>query len=445
MKFHLRNIAVLTTIATLSLCAVVVYASDAGRDSRHDEISAQQSDNEANPNEDVISARDHSAWRQDNIEGRFGVRFHSHSAVCSDASAGNMHCSARVTTDAKGTPQAASLPSGLGPVQFHAAYTTATSTNTRKVIAVVDAYNDPNITTDLATYSTTYGIPQLPACATGKTATSSPTPCFQKVNQNGGTTYPATDAGWSLEIALDVESAHAMCQNCSIILVEASSASYANLMAAVDRAVALGANVVSNSYGSSEFSGQTAYDSHFNVPGVAFTVSAGDSGYAAEYPASSRYVTAVGGTSLYFTSGVYNRETVWSGTGSGCSAYSTKPSWQSSLITSCTKRIVGDVSAVADPNTGAAVYSTVKYGNKTGWFQVGGTSLSAPLIAGVYALSGNTSGSANQIPYTLGSGSNLHDITVGSNGSCGSSPLCTAAVGFDGPTGLGTPKGLGAF
>ncbi len=399
---------------------------------------------QSDPNEDSVSAQDHAAWARDNVEGRTGIRFRSHARVCTDN--GGVHCNARIITDAKGAPNVVTLPVGVGPTQFHAAYTTATSTNTRKVIGIVDAYDHPNIVSDLAFYSTTYGIAQLPACASGKTATSSPTPCFQKVNQSGGTSYPRSDAGWALEIALDVEAAHAMCQNCSIVLVEASSNSYADLMTAVDRAVTLGSNAVSNSYGSSEFSGETIYDSHFNKSGVAFTVAAGDAGYGAEYPAASQYVTAVGGTSLFLNgNGSYNREVAWAGTGSGCSAYEPRLSWRSALA-GCSRRLIADVAAVADPNTGAAVYDTVPYNRRTGWFQVGGTSLATPIIAAVYALSGNTAGAANQIPYTLGNTStNLHDVTSGSNGRCSGSLLCTALIGFDGPTGLGTPNGLGAF
>jgi len=263
------------------------------------------------------------------------------------------------------------------------------------------------------------------------------------VNQSGLTSYPQQNSGWSLEIALDVEAAHAMCQNCGILLVEANSASYTNLMSAVDRAVLLGAIVVSNSYGSSEFSGETTYDSHFNHPGVAFTVSSGDAGYGTEYPAASRYVTAVGGTSLFLNGdGSYNHETAWSGAGSGCSSYESKPTWQTD--TGCAKRSVADVSAVADPNTGAAVYDTVRYGGQSGWFQVGGTSLAAPVVAAIYALSGNVPAGQTESSLPYGSPINLNDVLTGNNGTCGSY-LCVARVGYDGPTGLGSPKGTGAF
>jgi subtilase family serine protease len=368
----------------------------------------------------------------------------AHAPVCAKENNGEARCHARVVVDAKGAPAVTSLPAGFGPNAFHAAYGSVTTASTKQIIAIVDAYDHPYILSDLNFYSTTYGIPTMTACV-GPVA-SSVTPCFQKVNQNGAASpLPQVNAGWALEIALDVEAAHAMCQNCSILLVEATSNSYANLMAAVDRAVLLGANVVSNSYGSGEFSGETAYDFHFNKTGVAFTVSSGDAGYGAEYPAASQYVTAVGGTSLKLnTDGTYQSETAWSGAGSGCSAYESKPTWQ--FDPDCAKRSVADVSAVADPNTGAAVYDSVRYQGKKGWFKVGGTSLSSPLIAGVYALAGSvpTGVYGNSLPYAAAA-TYLHDILFGSNGSCSGSYLCTAGVGYDGPTGLGTPNGAGAF
>src|SRR5581483_11663468 len=184
--------------------------------------------------------------------------------------------------------------------------------------------------------------------------------------------------------------------------------------------------------------------------GIAITVSSGDSGYGVEYPAASRYVTAVGGTSLNRASSARGwTESAWSGAGSGCSAYETKPSWQTDG--GCAGRTVADVSAVADPNTGLGVYDTNCnfVGQLTGqcfsgWATVGGTSLSSPLIASVYALAGNTASiSYGSYPYSHTSG--LNDVTSGSNGSCGGSYLCTAKAGYDGPTGLGTPNGTGAF
>ena len=329
---------------------------------------------------------------------------------------------------------------GYGPAQFHGGYSLPTTVSSLKTIAIVDAYDDPTIRNDLSVYSSSYVIPELPTCVSPSAASA----CFVKVNQSGGTSsFPRKDAGWALEISLDVEVAHAICQNCKIILVEANSNSFANLAAAEDEAALLGADVISNSYGGSEFSSETSssYDGHFDHPGVAITVSSGDSGYGVQYPAASQYVTAVGGTTLSLSgSNQRTGETVWSGAGSGCSAYEAKPSWQTDF--GCARRTVADVSADANPSTGASVYDTTRYQGQSGWFQVGGTSLSAPLIGAVYALgtAGVTYGS-----YPYAHASSLFDITSGSNGSCSPSYLCTAGSGYDGPTGLGTPNGTGGF
>lgn len=398
---------------------------------------------------DSVVDADFAKFQALDIASRFGITFHSHMDVCGRAANGEAACNARVVTDGKGTPAASSaLPAGYGPAKFLSAYQLsglAPASSARPIIAIVDAYDDPNIAADLSTYSSTYGLPQLPACSAAINA--SKVACFKKVNQTGATNrMPPSDAGWALEISLDVEIAHAICQNCSILLVEAASPTYANLAAAENEAVSLGASVISNSYGGGESSGETAYDSAFNHPGVAIVASAGDSGYGVEYPAASRYVTAVGGTSLYLNSdGSYNSETAWSGTGSGCSAFETKPAWQAD--SGCAHRTVADVSADADPNTGAAVYDSVRYYGQRGWFQVGGTSLAAPIIAGTYALSGTIPAATveSSLPYANAASNSLNDVDSGSNGSCGGSYLCTSLVGYDGPTGLGSPKGSGAF
>jgi subtilase family serine protease len=235
---------------------------------------------------------------------------------------------------------------------------------------------------DLQTYSTTFNLPQLANCSS--TVTKSTTPCFKKVDQTGGTSYPTSDSGWALEISLDVETVHATCDNCSILLVEAKSASNSDLLKAVDTAVNLGATIISNSYGGGESTTEISSDSHFNQPGIAIFASAGDDGYGVSYPAASRYIVGVGGTKLTLTSmGAYSSESAWTDGGSGCSAYETKPTWQHD--TGCKKRTVADVSADADPSSGAVVYDSVKYNNKKGWFKIGGTSLSSPLIAGIFA------------------------------------------------------------
>ena len=349
----------------------------------------------------------------------------------------NVRCHARVVVNERGKPSVTTTPVAYGPAQFHGAYNLPTVATGSPTIAIVVAYDNPNALSDLNVYSSQFNIPTLPDCSI------SAAPCFRKVNQNGGTSYPAVNAGWALESSLDLQVAHAICQNCNLLLVEANSNSYSDLMTAVDRARMMGATVITNSYGSGEFNGETVFDSHFNYPGVAFTFSAGDSGYGTSYPAASRFVTSVGGTTLKLgANNTYGSESVWKGTGSGCSAYESKPAWQHD--TGCPRRTLNDVSAVADPNTGAAIYDSTPYNGQTGWFRVGGTSLSAPLIAGVYALWGNTSGLANSIPYFS---SGLRDVTVGNNGRCKrfSSYLCTAISGYDAPTGLGTPNGPGGF
>ena len=336
-------------------------------------------------------------------------------------------------------------PTGFGPSDLQDAYglTDAASSNgSGETVAIVDAYDDPNAAADLATYRSYYG---LSACTVANG-------CFKKVSQTGSTTsLPTADSGWAGEISLDLDMVSAIAPNANILLVEAKSASDANLGTAVNEAVALGAKFVSNSYGGDESSSDTTYDtSYYKHPGVAITASAGDSGYGAEYPAASKYVTAVGGTALKTSSTTRGwTESVWNtssteGTGSGCSSYDAKPSWQTD--TSCTKRMIADVSAVADPATGVSVYDS--YGDDgTGWNTYGGTSASSPIIASVYALAG-TPGSSDypaQYPYNAAGTSALNDVTSGSNGSCTTSYFCTAKSGYDGPTGWGTPEGLDAF
>ncbi len=363
-----------------------------------------------------------------------------HRSVCQAGS--GIRCHADVVTNHKGTPLSATAPVGLTPAQIHGAYNlpTVSTSSSAPVIAIIDAYDDPYIKSDLDKYNSTFGLPQFPSCSASITSA-----CFQKLNQRGGSTYPSANAGWSLEIALDVETAHQICQNCKLILVEADSSSYTNLMAAVDRARLVGAKIISNSYGSSEFSGETAYDSYFNYPGTVFTFSSGDNGYGPTYPAASPYVVSVGGTTLSLSGNNWLAESAWSGSGSGCSIYEAKPVFQTDA--GCSMRTIADVSAVADPNSGAAVYDSMRYQGQKGWFKVGGTSLAAPLIAGVYALAGNigTATPANSVPYAQGSNLNLHDVVTGSNGTCPVSYLCTGVSGYDGPTGLGSPSGLDAF
>jgi hypothetical protein len=359
-------------------------------------------------------------------------------SVCGKISMpGTAHCFAKVVTDARGNirewtpnPRLArnSTPSGYGPADLRSAYKVTSSGSSSYTIAIVDAYGYPNAEADLATYRSQYG---LPPCTTANG-------CFKKVDQNGGTNYPRTDVGWAQEQALDLDMASAMCPNCKILLVQGTSATFGNLAAATNYAAAH-ANAVSNSYGGSE-SGSSTYESAYNHPGIAVTVSSGDNGYGVEFPASSPHVTAVGGTSLTRASNARGwSELVWSGAGSGCSATYAKPTWQTDGL--CARRTVADVSAIADPNTGVAVYGPVT-ARRSGWMVFGGTSVAAPLVAGVYGANG---GSANFGADPYGNVAALFDVTSGSNGTCGGTYLCTGTGGYDGPTGLGTPNGTSAF
>jgi subtilase family serine protease len=246
---------------------------------------------------------------------------------------------------------------------------------------------------------------------------------------------------------LDLEMVSAICPNCHILLVEASSPTTANLGTAVNTAVAQGAVAVSNSYGGSESSSETSYDnSYYKHPGVAIVASSGDGGYTREYPAASQYVTAVGGTALSHASNSRGwTESVWStssteGAGSGCSAYEPKPSFQTD--SGCARRTIADVSAVADPATGVAVYDS--YGSG-GWTVFGGTSVSSPIIGAMYALANSPAPSAYPNSYPYANRGALYDVTTGHTASCSPAYLCTAEVGYDGPTGLGTPNGAAAF
>ena len=365
---------------------------------------------------------------------------------------GPLRCFSTAIASSSGAgPQVMAGPTGLGPSQIQSAYKLTGLKSGGRTVAIVDAYDDPKAESDLAAFRKTYG---LSACTTANG-------CFKKINENGGASpLPSTDYGWAEEISLDLDAVSSACPDCHILLVEASSTNSPDLDKAVDSAAATsGVASISNSYGGSEVSSQLSDDAHFNHPGIAVTASSGDSGYGVSWPASSPYVTGVGGTTLSTASNARGwTETAWSGAGSGCSAYEAKPSWQHD--SGCANRTVADVSADADPNSGLGVYDTYNSCGSSGfcdtlislglvqgldgWAQVGGTSLSSPLIASVYALAGNT-GSITYGSYPYSHTSSLFDVTSGSNGSCGGSYLCTAEAGYDGPTGLGTPNGAGAF
>jgi hypothetical protein len=366
----------------------------------------------------------------------------SYQPVCPTAKPGRFTCFALRRTDTPsvhGLRAADTIVPGYGPADLQRAYSLPADGGSGQTIAIVDAYDDPTADADLAIYRQQYG---LPPCTTDNG-------CFKKVDQRGGTSYPEANAGWDGEISLDLDMVSASAPGAHILLVEADDPSDPDLGASVDEAVTLGAKFVSNSYGDDytpapgsgeDPSDTTTGDAFYNHPGVAVIASAGDSGYGVSYPAASQFVTSVGGTSLTRDPGSARgwSETTWSGTGSGCSFYEPKPAFQHD--TGCANRSVADVSAVADPDTGVAVYQT-----DSGWGVYGGTSVSSPLIAGVYADAGTPAAGTHPNSYPYAAGTGLHDITRGSNGGCTVGYLCNAVPGFDGPTGLGTPDGLQAF
>ncbi|MER5514329.1 carboxypeptidase regulatory-like domain-containing protein [Streptomyces sp. NPDC002763] len=389
--------------------------------------SASSSDADSTKASDLLNA-----VPQDNVPQNYVP------ADCNNPSLkdGVAQCFADVRTDSDHIvrPQVSAPPStALGPADVQAAYSLPAGGEGRTV-AIVDAYGNSHAEADLAAYRTHYGLPE---CTTANG-------CFRKVDQSGGTDYPADDAGWALETALDLDAVSAACPACDILLVQGDSASLDDLGTAVDTAVRLGAKYVSNSYGlPSESASQTAYDHHYDHPGVAVVASTGDTGHVQNWPATNPDVVAAGGTRLTRTEDTERgwTESAWTSGGSGCSLYEAQPAYQRGLATGCDTRATADVSAVADPATGLAVYDTV---GKDGWLQVGGTSLSAPLITAMYALAGTPVEGTYPVTYPYINASGLTDVTEGSNDDCGT-VVCTAGAGWDGPTGLGTPVGVSAL
>jgi subtilase family serine protease len=347
--------------------------------------------------------------------------------ACGAPSKGYATCFAQTMVSDNGAKPNASSPSGLNPADIQSAYKLSGSSTA--TVAIVDAYDDPNAEADLGVYRSQFG---LPACTTANG-------CFRKTSQTGSSKLPRANANWAVEISLDLDMVSAACPTCHILLVEASSNSFANLATAVNYAATQGVAAISNSYGGSD----STETSQYNHPGIAITASSGDNGYGIESPASYPHVIGVGGTSLTRASNTRGwNETAWSGAGSGCSTLNAKPAWQTS-VTQCSGDAVADVSAVADPNTGVSVYDSTSYQGIVNWSVWGGTSAASPIIAAVYAASGNTAG--YPASYTWSHSSGLFDVTSGSNGTCPTAIWCHAAVGWDGPTGLGTPNGTSAF
>jgi subtilase family serine protease len=349
--------------------------------------------------------------------------------VCGAPAPGSAQCHAIVVTESDGrTARTSSTPAGLTPAQLTSAYNIPAGFG--GTVAIVDAYDNPNAEADLAVYRAQFG---LPPCTTANG-------CFRKVNQTGAASpLPAANTSWAPEIALDLDMASAGCPGCNILLLEGNTANFSDLGTAVNTAAAMGATVISNSYSAPEGSYATSFDTaYYNHPGVAILASTGDSGSASGltpgYPASGAHVIAVGGTSLHTASNFRGwTETAWSGAGAGCSQYVAKPAWQTDP--SCPKRMVGDISAVADPSTAVAVYDT--YGGYTGWVEFGGTSVASPLVAAILADTGRGGIDAGWLYAHPGA---LYDVTSGSSGTSTPPYFTTAQVGYDGPTGLGTPN-----
>lgn len=334
------------------------------------------------------------------------------------------------------------LPSTLAapftPAEIQQAYGFSQSNLTGKgeTIAIVDAYNDPDIQSDLATFDREFGLPAA---------------SLSVVEQEIGRSLPATNSSWDLEISLDVEWAHVIAPQANILLVEANNSSTTNLLSAVQYAAA-NANVVSMSWGTSEFSGEQAYDSIFSAyPNVTFVASSGDTG-TVSWPAVSPDVLSVGGSSLTINSnGSYGGETAWNNSygssGGGTSQYEPAPSYQQG-ITGSSFRTTPDVAYNADPNTGVYIYDSVRYEGYSGWYEMGGTSAGAPQWAGLIALADQGRAANGLAPlgsvqtltalYSLYNTSayaqDFHDITTGSNAGGYS-----AGVGYDRVTGLGSP------
>jgi N-acetylneuraminic acid mutarotase len=375
--------------------------------------------------------------------------------VCPPPKPGYAACDALVRTDAAGHQGQLApgvTPQGYGPADLQGAYALPSATaGGGATVALVEVGDDPTAESDLAVYRSQYG---LPPCTTANG-------CFRKINQSGGSLPPAIDTDWAEETSLDLDMVSAICPRCHILLVEANDdGTIQDIGAAENQAVAQGAKYISNSYnigtGSSEIPAELQWDAdYYDHPGVVITASSGDYGYqsVAAFPASSPHVVAVGGTTLTRDPSSPRgwSETVWHGsedgvfvgTGSGCSTVFPKPSWQKDK--GCPGRTDNDVAAVADPNTGVAVYDTA--GGFGGWSEFGGTSAAAPIIASVYALAGTPVATTYPASYLYANPSALNNISTGTNSPDGCSPryLCYGGPGYNGPTGMGTPEGVSAF
>ncbi len=317
---------------------------------------------------------------------------------------------------------------GLTPDDLRSAYHLTEATSSGRTVAIVAAYGYADAAHDLAAYRAKFG---LSPCTVDNG-------CLTIENQFGQPPSAPENVSWSHEQALDLDAVSATCPDCKILLVQANTARIEDLAAAENTAAHHpGVVAISNSYGLSNVTDRD-YAAAFTHPDIAITAATGDGGYQDPYfPASSQHVAAVGGTTLTrdVTAQRGWTETAWALSGSACATDNAAPLGQASLATHCQGRAVADIAAVADPLTGLYTYGP------DGWSVAGGTSLASPIIAAIYALSGDTHGYANEIPYAHPQ--HLNDITTGANGIC--KHLCKAHKGWDGPTGLGTPVDIGSF
>ncbi len=412
----MKRMAVIGSLGLLALLAAFVV-SGCGKKGASNILATQSTDNAA-----AIAAQSQT-WKGDRNVAL------PESSVPRE---GEMHTNHLIYIGPNQPMAVAATPSGFSPAQILKAYGISSGGGTGTIV-IVDAYDDKYALADFNAFSAQYGLPQ----ETSTSVTASTNRVFQVVYASGS--KPRFNSGWSQEEDLDIEWAHAMAPNAKIVLVEATSNSNANLYAADDAAATIaGAQQCSNSWGGGESSGEASGDSHFNHAGVTYLFSTGDTGGAHDYPAACPNVVAVGGTSLKLdASGNRSTETVWNGTGCGPSGYEARPAYQNGVSAVVgTKRGIGDVAAVADPNTGVAVRWN------GGWYVFGGTSVACPVIAGVINTSRSNRGGAvaeNTFIYGGLGGANFFDVTSGTAGSY------SGKVGYDFPTGVGSPKGTAGF
>jgi MYXO-CTERM domain-containing protein len=368
------------------------------------------------------------------LDRRFAAEDVQTASVCNG---GAVRCFAHVHATEDGFVAAAAAPTGFGATDLEAAYAipATPATSGAQTVAIVDAFGYSSLEADLATYRSQYG---LPACTTANG-------CLKIVNQAGAATLPAqapTTDDWTIETALDVDMASAGCPKCKILVVQADDDTGNGLQIAQNTAASLGATVISDSWGSPEQAGQSldAEEAFFDHPNVAVFVAAGDNGYddagsGPDYPGTSAYTIAVGGTRLSKSTGSARgwTEVAWTSGGSACSLSIAKPGYQTS--TGCAFKATTDIAAVADPQTGVAVYNT----RNGGWTVVGGTSAAAPLVAAIFADTGN--GAQTSGEFVKANAAKLNNVLEGSNGTCTNTVLCKAGIGWDGPTGYGSPNG----